>query len=80
MDNVRAALIAFTAACVTDVLMAAWVAAVAMGERWRAAALSMAVASSLLAGLGQVRRSRWAGAAWVLGYGVGSWIAVTMAH
>jgi hypothetical protein len=82
MQNTRAAAIAFLAACAADLLMAAWVSAVAMGERWRAGLLSMAVATCVLAGIGQTlkcsRRAVWF--AWIFGYGVGSWIAVTVSH
>lgn len=74
-----ACLVAFVSAVVFDGLLAQWVAAVAAHRAGLAAVLSMACAVTTLFGFGQAMKGRWPAFWWVLGYGVGSWLAVTLA-
>ena len=69
--------ITFASAVVVDGLLARWVAAVAAGRAELAALLSMACACAMLAGFGQAIKGRWPAVTWILGYGLGSWLAVT---
>lgn len=70
-------LVAFSSALVVDAVMALWVRSVADGLAINAALLSMVCAVASILGLGQAFRGFWQAASWVLGYGLGSWLAVT---
>ena len=77
MTTPTACLVSFASAVVVDALLAQWVAAVASGQAELAAVLSMGCALAILLGFGQALKGRWPAATYVLGYGVGSWLAVT---
>lgn len=80
MRTLVAALVAFAAAGSVDLLMALWVVDVARHRRLRASALSMGCAVCLLLGIERVITNGWiVKSAWVFGYGVGTWVAVSLA-
>lgn len=84
MTTPVAALAAFASWSSVDLVMALWVEAVGKRQRFRAALTSMVCALCLLVGIEQIPmglsvRGVAVGAAWILGYGVGSFVAVTLA-
>ena len=69
-------LLIFLAGAFVEGLCAMWVTAVSTKRALRSALMSMAFAAMMLAGIGQALHSWPAAAAWVLGYGAGSYAAV----
>ncbi len=70
--------VTFLAAAVTDALLLWWFTLSARGQRGRAAVLSMVLAMTALMGFGEALSGFWPGVTYVLGYGAGTWIAITL--
>lgn len=77
---IRAALLAFTASTLVDLLMARWVTAVAEKRTLLAGLLSMGSACCVFAGIDQAfgHRHPVVVGAWILGYGVGTVLAIKL--
>lgn len=69
-------LLTFASGAIVEGVCAKWVQAVADKRAVKAGVMSMVWAVALLAGIGEALQYGWPGATWVLGYGVGSYLAV----
>ncbi len=80
MTTPVACLVTFASAAVVDGLLLWWFQVSARGQRWRAAGLSMALAMVALMGFGEALQGWWQSVSYVAGYGVGTWVAVTVSN
>lgn len=69
-------LVTFASGAIVEGVCAKWVQAVAAKRAKKAAVMSMVWAVALLAGIGEALHYGWPGVTWVLGYGLGSYLAV----
>lgn len=76
MTVLSTAALTFVSGAVVEGICAKWVKAVADGKAVKAAIFSMLWAAALLSGIGEALHYGWPAVTWVLGYGVGSYIAV----
>lgn len=77
---IRACALAFFSSAVVDLLMAKWVVAVAAKHAYQASLLSMSVAVCILIGINATLAKKRAAPFWVLGYGLGSFLAVRFSN
>lgn len=71
-----ACLATFGSGAVVEGVCAKWVQAVASKQAVKSGLMSMVWAVALLTGIGEALHYGWPAATWVLGYGVGSFLAV----
>ena len=71
-------LITFASGTIVEGICALWVKAVADKKALKSGIMSIIWATALRIGIGEALHGFWPAATWVLGYGVGSYIAVKL--